>query len=491
MPTRPRTGLEIDGFTLGECLYQAGFATIWAVTHPQHAEPMVMKVPTILDGDDGPTIVGFEVEQMIMPRLKGTHVPRTVAIGDFAVMAYIVTERIPGHSLLERFKSAPLPLDQVADLGARMALAVHALHRQRVIHLDLKPDNILQRENGDLVLIDYGLSRHDQLPDLLSEEFQIPMGTYPYISPEQFLRSRDDLRSDIYALGVMLYEMATGKLPFGRPQKLKGVRRRLWADPEPPRVLRPEIPEWLQEIILRAIEMDPARRYQSAAQLLFDLQNPRQVVLTARGHKTARIGRRETFRRWRAAGKITGFSAPPTLGAQIDKAPILMVAVDLSPEMEMLAARLLRAVGRMLVIQPDARIACVNVIRTHRIGLDSATDDQGNNIHVTRLVALRAWASGLDLPEGRVTFSILENPDPGAAVVDYATHNHVDHILMGARGHSSTRRYLGSVSSHVVAQAPCSVTVIRMPHTAEAGGGEAAFDTAAEATPEGAQAGMI
>jgi hypothetical protein len=64
-----------------------------------------------------------------------------------------------------------------------------------------------------------------------------------------------------------------------------------------------------------------------------------------------------------------------------------------------------------------------------------------------------------------VTFSILENPDPGAAVVDYATHNHVDHIMMGARGHSSTRRYLGSVSSHVVAQAPCSVTVIRMPQS--------------------------
>lgn len=465
MPTRPRSGLEIDGFTLGERLYHAGFATIWEVRHPDHPGPLVMKVPTILDGDDGPTIVGFEVEQMIMPRLKGPHVPRTVAIGDFSVMAYIVTERIPGDSLLDRFKAAPFPLDAVIDLGIKMATAVHALHRQRVIHLDLKPDNILQRPSGELVLIDYGLSRHDQLPDLLSEEFHIPMGTYPYISPEQFLRARDDLRSDVYALGVMLYEMATGKLPFGRPEKLKGVRKRLWFDPDPPRAIRPEIPEWLQEIILRAIEVDPAKRYQSAAQLLFDLQHPAQVVLTARAHKTEREGFRANWRRWRAAKKITGFAAPPTLGAQIDKAPILMVAVDLSPEMENLAFRLLRAVGRMLVIQPDARVSCVNVIRTHRIGIDSATDDQGNNIHVQRLVALRGWASGLDLPEGRVTFSILEGPDPGSAIVDYATHNHVDHIMMGARGHSSTRRYLGSVSSHVVAQAPCSVTVIRMPQS--------------------------
>jgi nucleotide-binding universal stress UspA family protein len=96
-------------------------------------------------------------------------------------------------------------------------------------------------------------------------------------------------------------------------------------------------------------------------------------------------------------------------------------------------------------------------------------DDEGNHIHVSRLVALRAWAAGLDLAEGRVTYSILENPEPGAAIIDFATHNQVDHILMGARGASTARRYLGSVSSHVVAQAPCSVTVIRLPQAAVPG----------------------
>ena len=79
MPTRPHPGLEIDGFTLGEKLHTGGFATIWEVTHPDHALPMVMKVPTILDGYDGPTIVGFEVEQMISTRLTGPHVPRLMA----------------------------------------------------------------------------------------------------------------------------------------------------------------------------------------------------------------------------------------------------------------------------------------------------------------------------------------------------------------------------------------------------------------------------
>ena len=95
-------------------------------------------------------------------------------------------------------------------------------------------------------------------------------------------------------------------------------------------------------------------------------------------------------------------------------------------------------------------------------------DDQGNNLHVARLVALRHWAEGIDLGEDRLTFTVLENTDPAAAIIDYARHNHVDHILMGARGHSTTRRYLGSVSSQVVAEAPCSVTVIRLPEGRQA-----------------------
>lgn len=127
------------------------------------------------------------------------------------------------------------------------------------------------------------------------------------------------------------------------------------------------------------------------------------------------------------------------------------------------AGHLLRSVKRMLMIEPDARVACVNVIKTARIGIDVTTDDDGNSLHVARLVALKHWAAPLDLPEGLLTYAILEGADPGQAIIDYATHTHVDHILMGARGHSQTRRYLGSVSSQVVAEAPCSVSVIRLP----------------------------
>jgi eukaryotic-like serine/threonine-protein kinase len=424
---------------------------------------MVMKVPTILDGHDGPTIAGFEVEQMIMPRLTGSHVPRVIAVGDFAVMPYIVTERVPGDSALALFKSAPRPVDEVIEVAARMAAAVHDLHRQHVIHLDLKPANFLQRPGGEMVLIDYGLSRHDLLPDLLAEEFTIPMGTFAYIAPEQYLRQRGDLRSDLFSLGVMIYELATGRLPFGDPPRLSGVRKRLWRDPLPPRALQADIPEWLQEIILRALEVDPARRYQSAAQLIFDLAHPLQVRLTARAHKTTRDGSMAVFRRWRRMRGLRGFDAPISVAGQIDRAPIIMVAVDLAPDMDMLAAQLLRTVQQMMVTQPDARVACVNVIKTARLGIDQGTDAAGNNLHVARLVGLRSWAHGISLAEDRLTYSVLENPDPATAIIDHAEANHVGHILMGARAHSSTRRFLGSVSAKVVAEAPCSVTVIRLP----------------------------
>jgi non-specific serine/threonine protein kinase/protein-serine/threonine kinase len=466
MRVRAHTGLEIDGFTIGEKLHEGGFATIWEVTHPLYRTPLVMKVPKILDGYDGPTIVGFEVEQMILPRLVGPHVPRVIGVGDFAVLPYVVTERIPGDSLLVHFRQAPFAVSDTIELAARMADALHDLHRQHVIHLDLKPENYLQRPTGEMVLIDYGLSRHDQLPDLLAEEFTIPMGTYPYIAPEQFLGSRDDPRSDIFALGAMIYQAATGKLPFGKPETLRGVRPRLWRDPIPPRALVPDLPEWLQEIILRALEVDPAKRYQTAAQIFFDLTHPAQVKLSDRAMKLKRDSRMTVWKRWWRMRKIKGFPAPVSVQSQISKAPILMVAVDLSPEMETLADLLRQNVHRMLATQPDMRVACVNVIKTSRIAIDSAVDEEGRNLHVSRLVGLRHWAEGIDLGDERLTYSVLENTDPAAAIIEYATHNNVDHILMGARGHSSTRRYLGSVSSQVVAEAHCSVTVIRRRDTA-------------------------
>ena len=114
------------------------------------------------------------------------------------------------------------------------------------------------RPSGEAVLIDFGLSHHNQLPDLLQEEFRVPYGTAPYMAPERLLGVRDDPRSDLFSLGVLLYFFTTGVRPFGESETLRGMRRRLWRDPYPPRQLKADYPPWLQEIVLRCLEIDPA-----------------------------------------------------------------------------------------------------------------------------------------------------------------------------------------------------------------------------------------
>ncbi len=463
MPHSLEPGQIVDGFRLEERLHRGGMAVLWRVTHPERDRwPMIMKIP-ILDYGEGPgAIVGFEVEQMILPRLSGPHAPTFVAAAGFDAQPYIVMERIAGASLLSVLEETPLVPQRVADIGAKVAAALHDIHRQHVIHHDVKPSNVMVRESGEAVLIDFGLSRHDQLPDLLQEEFHLPLGTGPYISPEQVMGDRTDPRSDLFALGVMLYFFATGQRPFGTPAGRRALRRRFWRDPAPPRRLNPAVPPWLQELILRCLEVDPDQRPATAGQLAFDLAHPDQVPLTARAERTAQddfltVARR----RFRAARATPRPPAPRPVSGHLAVAPIVMAAVDLAPEMEALADALRLIVRRILAVETKARLACVNVLKTPRIGVDFGEDEQGRNLHVQRLVELKHWAHALKIAPERVTYTVLESPDPAAALLDYARHAHVDHIVIGARGASAVRRYLGSVSSRVVAEAPCNVTVVR------------------------------
>jgi len=137
----------------------------------------------------------------------------------------------------------------------------------------------------------------------------------------------------------------------------------------------------------------------------------------------------------------------------------------LAPEMEMLAHALRTIVSRIMAIEPHARLACVNVLKTPRLGIDFGEDEHGRNLHVQRLVELKHWTRALNIAPERVTCTVLESSDASWALLDYARNAHVDHIVIGARGASVVRRYLGSVSSQVVAQAPCNVTVVRAPRT--------------------------
>ena len=473
-------GEVIDGFTVGECVHSGGMARLWSVTRPDLASPLLMKIPRVSEGEDPAAIVSFEMEQMILPRLSGPHVPACYATGDFAHQAYAVIEPIPGTTLYSRLGELPLPYEEARVIAWKIAVALADLHRQNVIHHDIKPSSVMFRPTGEAVLIDYGLSHHNQLPDLLQEEFRIPYGTAPYMAPERLLGVRDDPRSDLFSLGVLLYFFTTGVRPFGETETLRGMRRRLWRDPQPPRKLKADYPPWLQEVVLRCLEIEPVWRYPTASQLAFELAHPDQIKLTARAERLQRDPLSTVWRR-RFNGNVSQSRGKADVAAQLDAGPIVAIALDTTEGSLALNEALRVTTQRILATLPSARLACLNVLKLGRVTIDRTLDEAGNNKHIDRLVALRHWASPLKLDESRLTVHVLEAIDPAAAILEFAEANHVDHIVIGARQSSLKRTLLGSVSAKVAAEAACTVTVVRPPRLDSLREQESEDDNPAEA----------
>ncbi len=458
----PQIGDTIDGFTLTERLPSGGMATLWRATHPDHDMPLVMKIPILDPGADVSSIVSHETEAMIHKRLSGPAVPRFVAAGDLARLPYIAMEFVAGVSLAATMRAAPLPTEEIARIGIAIAMALSELHRQKVAHLDLKPENVMLTATGTAVLLDFGLSRHAELPDLLGEESSAPMGTAAYIAPEQVLGDRTDPASDIFALGCILYQMATGEEPFGRPATVPGMKRRLYHAPRPPRSVRAAVPAWLEEIVLRCLEVDRSRRYGDASKVAFDLRHPDQVVVARHRRPSAppSLGQRLLARfQKREEGEVLG---PPTRARREAGPSLILAAVDLSGAHDALAQAILAETRRLVAAREDSWLACLTILRTELIRDTQGVDTQGRSAYIGRLVALKDWARPLHLPEDRVSYHVIEAVSAADAILHYAEHNDIDHIVLGARGSSAVRRHLGSVSTKVVAESQCSVSVVRL-----------------------------
>ncbi len=460
----PEVGEEIDGYRITGKLHSGGMGSLLTVEAPQDPGfPLVMKLPRLGYGEPAEAVVSYEVEQNVMSVLQGTHVPRYVAAGDLAVEPYIVMELVEGECLKDRVEKAPLPVEEVARLGAAVATALRSLHQQEVVHLDVKPSNVILRPSGEAVLIDFGLANHAHYPDLLAEENRNPMGSAPYISPEQVLGVRGDPRSDLFALGAMLYEFATGRLPFGSPSSPSGLRRRLHSEPAPPRAIRPEIPEWLQEVILHLLEPDANQRYASASQVAFDLTHSEQVVVTERGRRLERAGLGTQFKRWiKAKGMEPAAVVRPS--AQLANARIVLAAVATTHTNEALFQAQRDAVRRLLASDPATRLACVTVVRPSSVTGAETEDDVATTQAIKNLVVLRHWAEPLQIPTAAISFHVLEGHDPAATVLAYARANAVDQIVIGAPPPGlPLRALMGTFATKIAAEAPCTVTLVRPP----------------------------
>ena len=454
-------GSEIDGFRLGEMIHVGSMASIYRLTGPQGPLPLIMKIPRLGPGERAVNVIGFEVCRMVLGALaQGPHHPTLVAYGDVETTPYLVMEHVEGVRLSEWVGRAPLPSQEIVRLGSALALALDDLHRQDVVHLDLKPTNVLYRASGEVVLVDFGLAHHSHYPDLLAEELRFPVGNWVYMSPEQALGVRCDPRSDIYALGGLLYELATGRLPFGRPRSVAELRKRLYRDPVPPRAIVPVTPGWLQEIILRCLEVDARERYATAEQVAFDLANPSGVALSERGSRRRRARWWTLLRRRLRAARFE--PAPcPTPSSQPKAAQVVVVALALRQTDQALSAALLGATRRVIAADPDCRIACVTVVPPSAALSGEGDENTATGRHIRRLVELRRWAKPMELTEERLTYHVLESDKPALALTDYVKMNDVDQILIGASGSAAPARLFAGVCAQIVAEVPCSVTVVR------------------------------
>jgi eukaryotic-like serine/threonine-protein kinase len=226
--------------------------------------------------------------------------------------------------------------------------------------------------------------------------------------------------------------------------------------------LRKDYPPWLQEIVLRCLEIEPAWRYPTASQLAFELAHPDQVKLTARSERLKRDPLTTVWRR-RFNGNLVQPRRPAAVAAQLAASPIVAVAIDVTEGSDELNGALRTAAERILKTSPLARLACLNVLKLGRVTIDRTLDEEGNNKHVGRLVTLRHWATPLKLDESRLTVHVLEAVDAAGAILEFVNANHVDHIVIGAGQNSLVRTLLGSTSAKVASEAPCSVTVVRLP----------------------------
>src|SRR5512145_1121829 len=458
-------------------------AVLYRVTAPGADFPLLMKVPRLGHGEPASSLISFEVEQMVLEVLNGAHVPRFVAKGNLARVPFIVMERVEGRSLHDWVARAPLPSEEVARIGAALANALHSIHLQDAIHLDLKPSNVMIRPDGQAVLVDFGLAHHGHFPDLLSEEYRRPIGSAPYISPEQIAGGRSDPRSDLFSLGVVLYELATGEYPFGAPTSEGGLRARLWRAPLPPRAIVPTVPEWLQEVILHCLEVDAGERYPSASQVAFDLAHPDQIAIGDRGRRLRTPGPLTVLHRWIRA---TGYEPPevPRPSATVSRASIVLAAVASTHADEEQADAIREAVRKIMAAGGHTRLAVVSVVKpTSELG-GSTEAETASRQRIRHLVVLRHWAEPLQLASGQVSFHVVESESPAEALLAYARANQVDHLVIGAPprdvalrgmlGAVSNRvapdaapeplsffRLLGTVSTKVAAEAPCTVTVVR------------------------------
>ncbi len=275
-------GDQLDHYRIDALVARSGMASIYRGTDLASGRQVAIKVPHPEVESDPVFFERFHREEEIGSKLDHPGVMRVFTDPD-RDRVYMVMEWVDGK-LLRRIlnEQRPLPQERAIRIAVAICEALEYVHAQGVVHRDLKPENIMVDTADHIKLIDFGIASNVGARRITFSRLSQTMGTPDYISPEQVKAKRGDARSDIYAVGVMLYEMLTGKVPFTGSNPFLIMNDRLLNNPVPPRELDPAISPQLQEVIYRALERDPKNRYANAREFAWDLQHLDQVGVAER-----------------------------------------------------------------------------------------------------------------------------------------------------------------------------------------------------------------
>jgi serine/threonine-protein kinase len=278
--TELETGAKLDQFTIVKAIGHGAFSDVFLAEDPDGRQ-VVLKCPHESIMGDVSTFDRFRRELEISRHLQHPGIQRPIDFTSDRSRPYMVMEYIDGETLramLSREKK--LSVEKAVDFGRQLASAMAYAHSQGVVHRDLKPENVLVTSDGKLVVTDFGVAFMAGARRLTWRWFSTALGTPDYMSPEQIQGKRGDARTDVYAIGVMLYEMLAGRVPWEGDNALSVMSQHINAPVPPLHELNSAVPPPIDGIVRKCLRKDPNERYEDASSLRSDLDHWRDLPLS-------------------------------------------------------------------------------------------------------------------------------------------------------------------------------------------------------------------